>query len=937
MSIRKILLFFCLVASVNSLFAQHATSLNVKLNDDLHQLEIQQELTFVNTSADSLSEIYLLDWANSFSDKTTPLGKRFSEDYLRRFYFAKPEERGHTTIHKLTNSRSQDLVWERPKDKQDIIKVTLPTPLAPNASFEFKLTYTVKIPDEKFTRYGFYENGDLKLRYWYIRPSVYTTEWKAYSHKNLDDQFVPKSNITITIEVANDKVVTSSLNTSERVDGDKKIVTLTGNNRIENKLYITSENTFDKIITDYTSIETNIDDDDLPEEAKALAVDRILSYLDTELGSYPHEKILVTNEDYLANPVYGLNQLPDFINPFPDGFQYEIKLLKTITNNYLENTLLLNPREEKWVHDGIHIKILMDYVDRYYPKMKLLGSLSDFFGIRWFHAAELEFNDQYPYLFMNMARMNLDQALTTPTDSLVKFNQNIANAYKSGTGFEYLEDYLGTEEVKITMKEFYQNFKLKEVSSTDFMTLLQKNSSKDLSWYFDDYVGTNKKIDFRIKRVKKTKDSLTVTIKNKRNAKMPVSLYGIKDGRVITKDWVEPFLGTQTVTIPRDSSERVALNYEGKIPEFNQRDNYKSVSKLTAKPIQFRLLQDIEDPKYAQTFFIPEFDYNIYDGVAIGLKMYNKAVLSKNLAYKISPKYGFGSNTIVGSASIYNTHYFDNSNLNAVRYGVGGTTFSYANDLFYRKYTPYLTFYFRDTYLRNNEKQRLNFRYVAVERDRDQLNVVDEPDYGVFNARYIYSNPNLVNYFSGYVDYQLSDSFSKISASATYRKLFLNNRQLNLRVFAGAFLYNDNTNSDYFSFALDRPTDYLFDYNYYGRSEESGLFSQQIIPAEGFFKSKLEPAFANQWMTTLNGSTNIWKWIFAYGDAGLIKNRGSNPKFVYDTGVRASLVADYFEIFFPVYSNNGWEIAQDNYDEKIRFIVTLDIQTLIKLFTREWY
>ena len=87
---------------------------------------------------------------------------------------------------------------------------------------------------------------------------------------------------------------------------------------------------------------------------------------------------------------------------------------------------------------------------------------------------------------MNMARMNLDQALTTPTDSLVKFNQNIANAYKSGTGFEYLEDYLGTEEVKITMKEFYQNFKLKEVSSTDFMTLLQKNASKDLSWYFED-------------------------------------------------------------------------------------------------------------------------------------------------------------------------------------------------------------------------------------------------------------------------------------------------------------------------------------------------------------------------------------------------------------------------------------------------------------------
>jgi hypothetical protein len=39
-------------------------------------------------------------------------------------------------------------------------------------------------------------------------------------------------------------------------------------------------------------------------------------------------------------------------------------------------------------------------------------------------------------------------------------------------------------------------------------------------------------------------------------------------------------------------------------------------------------------------------------------------------------------------------------------------------------------------------------------------------------------------------------------------------------------LYN-NSNSDFFSFALDRP-DYLFDYGYYGRSESSGFFSQQF-------------------------------------------------------------------------------------------------------------
>jgi hypothetical protein len=65
----------------------------------------------------------------------------------------------------------------------------------------------------------------------------------------------------------------------------------------------------------------------------------------------------------------------------------------------------------------------------------------------------------------------------------------------------------------------------------------------------------------------------------------------------------------------------------------------------------------------------------------------------------------------------------------------------------------------------------------------------------------------------------------------------------------------NNSNSDFFSFALDRPTDYLFDYGW--RSESSGFFSQQLILAEGGFKSKLNTPYANQWMTTLNGGYDL--------------------------------------------------------------------------------
>jgi hypothetical protein len=88
-------------------------------------------------------------------------------------------------------------------------------------------------------------------------------------------------------------------------------------------------------------------------------------------------------------------------------------------------------------------------------------------------------------------------------------------------------------------------------------------------------------------------------------------------------------------------------------------------------------------------------------------------------------------------------------------------------------------------------------------------------------------------------------------------------------------------------------------------------------------------------MTTANVSTTIWKYIFAYGDIGVVSNK-NNVNVVYDSGIHVNLVPDYFELYFPVYSTLGWEISQPRYADKIRFKITLSPKILIKLFTRKW-
>lgn len=908
-----------------------------ELRSDAKTLSIKQKIIYKNDTDRPLEFIYLYDWINAFSDKNSSLGQSFSQEFVRKFHFASSEDRGGTHIKSLEHD-GKALVWKRPNAFADVVQIKLDSTLEPGETYTLNIDYDILVPDARFTSFGIDDNG-LKLKYWLLKPAFYKDQWYIYSHRRLYDMPQQVINLQLKFKIPKNFTLTSALSgelLSENIDA--KTYTYPLQDVVDTDLYILRNSNFVTTSTEYGKLVSNIYDDGLSPQITSIITYRVLEFLEARLGKYPFEQILVSEEDYQLAPVYGLNQLPSFIRPYPDGFQYDIKLIKAISAKYLKNTILTNTRENKWMLDAIQINMMMEYVENYYNSMKLLGKLSNIIGLNWFHFADLDFNDQYDFLYKNVTRNNIHQALSTPQDSLIKFNQKIGNPYQAGLGMRYLKAYTNKEDINAGIKSFYEQQKLKYTSVEDFKFHLKKFTTKDIDWFFENYTELSSPIDFSIGNITRSRDSLIVNIRNEHHTKLPVSLTWIKDKEPIKEMWIEPFDTLTTIKIPRLDAERLALNYDGIIPEENRRNNYKGVSKLFNKPIQVRLLEDVEDPKYNQLFVMPEFSYNLYDGIAIGPKLYNGTFLPRQLNYKLSPKYGLNNGALVGSASINYTSWQYDQDLFAVKLGASGSRFSYDFDLFYNRYSAYLSLLYRNNGdRRNNERQALSLRTVNVTRDRDPLSPVNDPDYNVFNLRYTYQDKNLDRFFSTSVDYEIAQKFSKLFAQATYRRLFENNRQINIRLFAGTFLYNDSGNSDFFSFAIDRPTDYMFDYNYYGRSEEAGLFSQQFIMAEGGFKSQLETDFANEWLTTLNFSTTIWNWIFVYADAGFVGNRLNNPKFIYDSGIRLNFVEDFFELYLPLYSNNGWEFDQNNYDQNIRFIVSLDFGTLFKLFTRKWY
>lgn len=911
--------------------------MDVVLEDKEHMLHINQQLSYHNQSKDTLHYILLNDWNHSFSSHQTPLAKRFSDEYTRNFYISRKSQRGYTAIENISDINQKTIKWEREFKAVDIVKVYLNKPLAPSEHVILNLKYDLKIPQDKFTSYGYNANG-YRLNEWFLFPCRYVSKkgFEAYSNLNLDDATASPTDFDIRLNSDTDFDFISNLETIQK---SKKSFQLTGNKQLNATLILEKKSEFKIFKTNSVSVITDLKGDRLLDDDKQELIDKITNYVSCEIGVYPHDQIIVSQADYVSDPFYGLNQLPAFINPFSDKFQYEIKFLKTYLNNFLKNSMQLNLRDDDWVLDAIQMYHIHAYIEKNYPDTKLLGDISTLKVLKSYHLAQLNFNDQYQLLYLFSARSNLDQAVGLSKDKMLRVNDKISSKYKAGLALVYLNDYLPNHPVDEVIKNFYKTSSQKISSQSDFRTELVSQSPENIRWFFEHLIDKRSEIDYSLEKGKVSEtDSITITIKNKTKHVVPISLYGISKDSIVYKQWFSNISVDTTLVLPKLKADKLVLNYEQKITEFNQRNNWYRPNSMIDRPLSFTFFIDTENPAKNQLFYVPIADYNLYNGVYLGMRLYNKSLLYKNFEFDLNPFYSYKSNGVVGSLKFaYNQNYRD-SKLYQARYYISGSQFDYAADARYFKLNSAVSFYFRNNEnLRDNFRKSIMIKHILIHREVSQLvKTNDLANYQILNLKFFSNKPELTKYKGINTDLQLAQNFGKASIELGYRRLFRTNQQFSVRLFAGTFLYR-KTYNPFFDFATDRPTDYLFEYNYYGRSEETGIYSQQIIIAEGGFKSKLAVPLVNQWLVSTNLGINIWNWFDVYGDIGVVKNSYQKERILYDSGVRLNLVPGYFELFFPVNSSNGWEINQPNYSQKIRFIITLNPQTLARLYTRKWF
>ena len=751
----KFLLNLILIFSFLTANSQNQIEIQGVLDVENNTILIKQKITYYNNSETSLSELFFNDWGSSFSNPDSPLSKRFVEEYNGSLLNPRQKNRGFTKIHSVENRDHKALSYSYLENQCDIFKIKLSSDLLPFTSTNLYIEYTLQIQSDRFTKYGITNNGDYFLNYWYLTPAVYeNSEWKLYSNKNLDDYYTPKSKLKLTLEIPNNYSASSELNLNNiGYKSNTKVFTFEGTNRIDTRFNI-SKDPFHKFKIGNLNIISNSLDADESLNQKINTFENIVGFLNARLGVYPFENLMISKVDLKKYPIYGLNLLPGFLSPFSKEFEYELTVAKNLIKLYLDQYLRMNPREDHWLKSGFETVLLMDYVDAFYKDQKMLGKLANMWGIKTYNLAKLKYNEQYQLTYLYMVRTGKDQALNLNKDKLLKFNANLSTKYKAAKGLIFLEDLIEGSKIEDWIKEFIVETKNDSKTTKDFELYIKTKTSKDLSWFFESFLTNTQQVDYKITTLKSTKDSIYFTVKNNKKGQTPVSLFTLKDGKVLTKTWLTDIGKKKDFVVANNLADKFVLNYDQKVPEFNVKNNWKSVkgSALFNRPFQLRLIKDYVSPYNNQLYLLPTLEYrNIYDGINLGLNVNNSGILKKPFTFGMAPNYSVNSKTLTGFTKFEYNSYFEDQNLYNIEFGLFMSRSSFAENSFVTRTLPYLSFNFKDaTDLRSNKFKSLNLRYVGIDKDYVETigNEMVLPSYGVFNIRYLNSNRGYKKHYS---------------------------------------------------------------------------------------------------------------------------------------------------------------------------------------------
>jgi len=543
---KKIFLFSLLTLSFGNLLAQSSTywqqhanyKMDVVMDVKNYQYKGTQELVYTNNSSDTLKRVFYHLFNNAFQpgsemdariqsiidpdkrmvDSINVAGKALKVSRIKNL---KPIEIGYLNISNF----KQDGLIASTKTVGTILEVTLAKPILPNSKTTFTLDFDGQVPMQiRRSGRNNSEGVALSMAQWYPKIAEFDFEgWHADPYIAREFQGVwGDFDVKITIDKNYVLGGTGYLqNPNEigygyqdvgvKVRLPKKIKTLTWHfvaPMVHDFAWAADKNYLHDVVKGPNNVDLHFlykNNPKIIENWKALQPKMVvvMDLFNKSVGDYPYKQY-------------------SFIQGGDGGMEYamctmmvgDIKftsLLGTaaheLGHSWFQHILASNESKHPWMDEGFTSYIEDLAMNEINEKKK-----------------ENPFESTYKSYY-KLVGSGKEQPQTTHGDRYDENKPYSISSYSKGEIFlSQLEYVIGKENVKKTLKKYFQDFKFKHPTPNDIKRTAERVSGANLDWYLTDWTQTTNTIDYGIKEVKENGDKTIVTLERIGRMPMPIDV-----------------------------------------------------------------------------------------------------------------------------------------------------------------------------------------------------------------------------------------------------------------------------------------------------------------------------------------------------------------------------------------------------------------------------
>jgi len=943
--------------------------IHVTLNDKAHELSSFESVEYINNSPDTLRFIFFHLWPNAYSSNNTDLAKQLLIWNGKEKLFNDPELKGY--IDSLDfKSGDRSMEWNLLPGQPDICKIILNEPLNPGDTIVINTPFHVKLPKGVTSRLG-HIGESYQISQWYPKPAVYDRNgWHQMPYLDQGEFYSEYGTFDVSITLPDNYTVGASgeLMNSDELSRLDRIAADTAWKRTAGLLpddFPVSSSELKTLryrgekIHDFAwfadkrfhVLKGSVK---LPESGRevttwAMFTNRqaelwkeALDYINTPIrffseliGDYPYQTFTAVQSalnagagmEYPGLTVIGLAS---------DAYALDGVIAHEICHSWFFSALGTDERRYPFMDEGITSTYEKLYLDKRYPGKKLWELLfRKEKQAKRLHITEMPVERLSEIEWLIQVRQNLEQPLNLSAPDYSYTNYGTIIYSKAAIGYNYLRSYLGDSVFDGAMHQYYKVWNSKHPGPDDYRKIFESYSGKDLNWFFNDFISTTKRIDYKILRY----DNQKILVLNKGEMISPLVISGLRGDSIIFEKWTDGFKGQQWIDIPSGNYCEILLDPNHIMPElFRSNNNIRKSGILRrADPVRPRLLFTVEDPGKRTLLYMPAVNWTRENGFMIGLAVNNGFLIPKPVEFFVMPFYSFNNPGLAGSGRIaFNIIPYDRKirmttlSLEATQYGAPGNQN-------YHMAKAGVDLYFKAAEAINPLNRKLYGNFI-VASDLFQIENLEKAvmrSYVQFG--YMIEKSRVINPYTVSASVESGRSYNKVSGEFNYRYSYYGKSNgLDMRLFAGTMI-NNNSDSPFYGLSpagRGGREQYLFQGTYPDRFGvfPNTFFSRQMTLSEGGLVSPVNDTLGySNWLVSLTFISTLPGIVSRMPVKPfvniLLKDHGAATghysPFFYEAGLKAG-IWNVFEIYVPLLVSGNIESLTGPFKSRIRIILKLD-------------